>query len=59
MAIGDPGANGFLALSHVAQEQHIAFGAVAVLPLHVAETVAQDQAHTYNTHSVTHNVAEV
>ena len=57
MAIGDTGVNGQLAVIHVAQEQDLAIGAVAVLPLHVAETVAQDQAHTHNT--VTHNVAEV
>ena len=57
MAIGDPGLAGLPAVSHVVQEQDLALGAVAVLPLHVAETVAQDQAHTHNT--VTHNVAEV
>ena len=57
MAIGDTGLAGQLAVSHVAQEQDLALEAVAVLPLHVVEQVALDQAHTHKT--VTHNVAQV
>ena len=57
MAIGGTGADGLPAVSHVEQERDLALGAVAVLPLHVVETVALDQAHTHKT--VTHNVAEV
>ena len=57
MEIGDTGADGLPALRHVAQEQDLALGAVAVLPLHVVEQLALDQAHTHKT--VTRNVAQV
>ena len=57
MAIGDTGEDGLPALRHVAQEQDLAIEAATIHPLHVADIVAQDQAHTLNT--VTHNVAQV
>ena len=57
MAIGDTGEDGLPALRHVAQEQGLALEAVVVLPLHVVETVAQDQAQAHKI--VTHNVAQV
>ena len=57
MEIGATGLDGLPVASHVEQEQDLALGAVAVLPLHVVEQVALDQAHTHKT--VTHNVAQV
>ena len=49
MAIGDTGAGGQLAVSHVAQEQDLALEAATILPLHVADIVAQDIAHGHKT----------
>ena len=57
MAIGDTGADGLLAVRHVAQAQDLAIEAATILPLHVADIVAQDTTQSQNT--VTHNVAEV